>query len=94
MVPLFGEAFSLNGLVFLKLTAIFGAIVAIYFAYRIAFLLKFHWSAQVLLLAYLATDQLQVFFGMTGMETQLAVAIFLGNVYYLARSNSKCNILL
>ena len=85
LTPIIGQAFDINGLIFLKLTAILGAIAAIYFAYRIGFLLKFHWSAQVLLLSYLATDQLQIFFGMTGMETQLATAIFLGNVYYFLR---------
>ncbi|MGA2655221.1 MAG: hypothetical protein ABSF18_04505 [Gammaproteobacteria bacterium] len=82
LIPLVGDAFG-YGLTLLKLTSLIFAAGAIYYAYRIGLLLKFHWSAQVLMLSYLATDQLQIFFGMTGMETQLTTAIFLGTVYYL-----------
>lgn len=81
LVPLLGEAVH-KGLFLLKLTSVLASAGSIYYAYRIGLLLKFHWSAQILLLSYLATDQLQIFFGMTGMETQLATAIFLGNAYY------------
>ena len=59
------------------------SIAALYFAYRLGVLLSFHWSAHVLLLGYLATDHLQIFFGMAGMETQVAVAIFIGTIYFL-----------
>lgn len=84
LVPLIGESVH-QGLFLLRLSSILAAVAAIYFAYRIGCLLKFHASAQVLVLGYLAVDQLQIFFGMAGMETQMAVAIFLANIYYLLR---------
>ena len=40
----------------------------------------------MLVLSYLATDQLQIFFGMAGMETQVATAVALANAYYLLSS--------
>ena len=81
LVAIIGEAIH-RGLFFLKLTSVIAAAGSIYYAYRIGLLLKFHWSAQILVLSYLATDQLQIFFGMAGMETQLATAIFLGSACY------------
>ena len=82
LIPLLGESIH-QGLFLLRLTAVLAGAWSIYYAYRVGQFLKFHWAAQILLLSYLAFDQLQVFFGMTGMETQVATAIFLGNVYYL-----------
>lgn len=84
LVPLGGEAFH-QGLLALRLASLGAAAATIYYAYRIGEIFKFHWSAQILLLSYLATDQLQIFFGMAGMETQMATAIFLAAFYYLMR---------
>jgi len=82
MIPLIGESVH-QGLFLLKFTALIASAMAIYYAYRIGSILKFHWAAQILLLSYLATDQLQIFFGMSGMETQIAATIFLATLYYL-----------
>ena len=82
LVPLLGEAFGL-GLTLLKLTALAASAITIVCAYAIGKRLAFPWPAQVLLLGYLATDQLQIFFGMAGMETQIATTLSLAIVYCL-----------
>jgi hypothetical protein len=68
------------------LASLASAAGAIYFAYRICLLLFLPWYAQVLILGYLATDHLQVFFGMAGMETQVATMLLLANAYYYLTS--------
>lgn len=85
LVPLIGESVG-QGLAFVKIASLIASIAAIYYAYRIGEALKFHWVGHVMLLSYLATDQLQVFFGMSGMETQIATAVILANAYYLLTS--------
>ena len=46
-------------------------------------------------LAYLALDQNQIFYGIAGMETQIAVAVLLAGVYYLlAEDQTKTGIAL
>jgi hypothetical protein len=82
LIPLLGEGFR-QGLFFLRLSALAGAVCAIVFAHRIAQFLKVNWTIEIFLLGYLAFDQLQIFFGMSGMETQVATAILLANVFYL-----------
>ncbi|HKP92579.1 MAG TPA: hypothetical protein VJS88_01690 [Chthoniobacterales bacterium] len=81
LVPLVGEAFR-AGLITLRLASLVAAVGTIYFAYRIGLLLRFGWAAHVLLLTYLSCDQLQIFFGMSGMETQIATAIALAILYF------------
>jgi hypothetical protein len=85
LIPLIGESVG-QGLFTLKLVSLLAVIPTIYYAYCIGEVLSFHWSCQVLVLSYLATDQLQIFFGMSGMETQMATAIALANAYYLLTS--------
>ena len=80
-----GEGFR-HGLLVMRLASVLASAATVYYAYRIGLLFRFHWSAQVLVLGYLATDQLQVFFGMAGMETQVATAILMANAYYYASS--------
>lgn len=82
LIPIVGVALG-NGLLALRLTALVGSIAAIYFAYSIGRKLEFGKPAQILLLGYLAVDQLQIFFGMSGMETQVVTAILLAGVYFL-----------
>ena len=85
LIPLVGEGFG-HGLFALELASLGACVAAIAYAYRIGLKLGFHWWAQVLVLGYLSFDQLQVFFGMTGMETQIATAVALANAYYLLSS--------
>lgn len=88
LIPLVGEAIH-QGLFLLRLVSVVAGGVTVYYAYRLGRFFNFHWAANVLILGYLATDQLQVFFGMAGMETQVATAIFLGTLYYLFKPSWK-----
>ena len=58
------------------------ALAAVY-AYRIANELGLGRWPTAFVLAYLALDQNQVFFGVAGMETQIAVAVLLAGFYYV-----------
>ena len=81
LIPLLGEGFG-AGLLLLRLSSLAGSVACIYFAYRIGVALGFHWAAHVMVLTYLACDQLQVFFGMTGMETQVVTAVAVATLYF------------
>lgn len=78
------------GLLALRLSSLAASAAAIFFAYRVGVLLAFHWAAHVLVLTYLACDQLQVFFGMGGMETQVVTAIALGVIYFFMQRAWWC----
>jgi hypothetical protein len=82
LIPLVGEGIH-QGLLFLRVSSLIAGAVSVIYAYKIG--LHFQWSrwAHVLVLSFLATDQLQVFFGMTGMETQVATAVMVAGVYAL-----------
>ena len=81
LIPLIAGPFH-GWLIALRLANLAASVAAIFFAYRIGVLLAFHWAAQILVLAYLACDQLQIFFGMTGMETEVVTAVALGVIYF------------
>lgn len=81
LIPLAGEAIG-QGLFALRLASLVATVFTIYFAYRIGTVLKLSLAAHVFVLGYLSADQLQIFFGMAGMETQVSVAVLLANVYY------------
>ena len=85
LIPLLGEGFG-HGLFALEMASLGACVAAIVYAYRIGLRLQFRWWAQVLVLGYLSFDQLQIFFGMTGMETEIATAAALANAYYLLSS--------
>ncbi len=81
LVPLVGEAVVQgSGIFVLRLVSLAASVLALVFAYRIAGRLKLGRWPTVLVLAYLALDQNQIFYGMAGMETQLAVAILLWSI--------------
>jgi hypothetical protein len=87
LILIVGEAcFEGGGLLAMRLVSIVAGVAAIYYAYRITVHLRLHWAAQCLVLGYLAFDHLQIFFGMSGMETQVAVALSLANAYYYLAS--------
>ena len=84
LIPLVAES-TRAGLLAMRLSSLAASVATLYFAFRIGKRLTFHWSAQVFVLGYLACDQLQVFFGMGGMETQVVTAIALGTLqFYLS----------
>ena len=72
--PLPGELiYHGGGFLFIRLASLAAFVVAAVYAYRIAAELGVGRWPTALVLAYLALDQNQVFFGMAGMETQIAV---------------------
>lgn len=86
LIPLIGEGFHAS-LLLLRLSSLAAAGATIWFAYFIGERLRFRWAAHVLALSYLAFDQLQIFFGMAGMETQVVTAIALGLIYFYLDRN-------
>lgn len=86
MVLIAGEAVR-QGLLAMRLVSLACAALAVFWAWRIGVLLGFPWFSHALLLGYLALDHLQVFFGMAGMETQIATALAIGSMYFLVVGN-------
>lgn len=82
LIPLPGEIIG-QGLLSLKIASVVASVVSIVFAYRIGRRLGVATLPMVFLLSFLAFDQQQVFFGMSGMETQVATAVLLAGFFYL-----------
>lgn len=80
-IPIVGEAFH-AGLLALRLSSLAASVATIHFAYRPGVLLGFRLVAHIFVLTYLACDQLQIFFGMGGMETQAATAVLVAAIYF------------
>jgi hypothetical protein len=84
LVPLPGQLIADGGgLLMLRLVSLIAFVVAAIYAYRICRRLELGPWPTGLLLAYLALDQNQIFYGMAGMETQIAVAILFAGVYHV-----------
>ena len=78
LVPLPGELIGDGGgLLVVRLISLAAFVVAVVYASRIAGELGLGPWPTGFVLAYLALDQNQIFFGMAGMETQIAVAVVL-----------------
>lgn len=81
LVPLAGEAVVDGGGIFvLRVVSLAAAVATLVFAWRIARRLGLGTWPTGLVLGYLALDQNHIFYGMAGMETQLAVAILLWSI--------------
>lgn len=81
LIPLAGELASPgSGITVLRIVSLVAAAISIVFAFRIARRLAFGTWPTALVLLYLALDQNHVFYGMAGMETQVAVAVLLWSV--------------
>jgi hypothetical protein len=87
LVPLLGELVKAGGggFVAIRLASMAGAVIAIYAAHLIGRELSIGRWAMLFPLAYLALDQNQIFYGMAGMETEMAVAILLVSVLFVMR---------
>jgi hypothetical protein len=82
LIPLLGEAVMPDGGLFLlRLVSLVAAVATIVIADRLGVLLGLSRPARWLVAIFLAVEQNQVFYGMAGMETQLAVATLLGSLY-------------
>jgi hypothetical protein len=86
LVPLLGEVLRAGGgLVALRLASIGAAVLAVGFADALARDLELRRGPTFFALAYIAFERNQVFYGMAGMETEIAVAVLLGSVLALVR---------
>jgi hypothetical protein len=84
LVPMPGELiYHGGGFLFIRLASVACFALAAVYAYRIAGELELGRWPTGFILAFLALDQNQVFFGVAGMETQIAVAVLLAGVYYV-----------
>jgi hypothetical protein len=84
LVPLPGELiYHGGGFLFIRLVSVACFVLAAVYAYRICGELGLGRLPTGFVLAYLALDQEQVFFGVAGMETQIAVAVLFAGIYYV-----------
>ena len=85
LVPLMGNLLHLGfGIPFIKIVSLFCCILAVFYVMAIAIHPQIRLPAPVAFLpmAYVAAEHHQVYFGMAGMETQIATTILLMSVYY------------
>jgi hypothetical protein len=81
LIPLAGEiVVKGSGIFVLRVASILAAIATIVFADRICRRLGLGRWPTALVLIYLALDQNHIFYGMAGMETQVAVAVLLWSI--------------
>jgi hypothetical protein len=84
LTPLLGEFLHAGwGIFLLKLSSLLAGIVTIVFACRVVRQLDLDVWPAAFLLAYLCFDQNQIFYGMAGMETQVAVAVLLAGTSFV-----------
>src|SRR6185503_19187259 len=77
-----GEAIAPgSGLLTLRIASLLAAVATIVFADRLMTALRVSPWPRRFVFVYLALDPLQVFYGMAGMETQIAVAILLWSAW-------------
>src|SRR5439155_16897961 len=82
LIPLAGELIHEgSGMLAMRLASLVAVAVAMAYARLICRELGLSGLPSVFVLAYLAFDQNLVFYGMSGMETQVAVAIILAGVH-------------
>jgi hypothetical protein len=84
LVPMPGELiYHGGGFLLIRLVSVACFVLAAVYASRIAGELGLGRWPTGFVLAYLALDQNQVFFGVAGMETQIAVAVLFAGFYYV-----------
>ena len=72
-----------QGVVVLKLISLLATVVTIWFAYSIARKWRVNTPGLILILGFLSFEQIQVSFGMAGMESQFATAFVLLGIWAL-----------
>ncbi len=89
LVPLVGElVHSGAGFFALRFTSLVAFVVASFFAWRLCQLFEVgRWPA-AFVLCFLAFDRNHLFYGMAGMETEIAVAVLLGSMYVTIRRHA------
>jgi len=82
LIPLLPQGIH-QGLLAMRLSSLAGSVAAVVYAHRLLARLDVSKIAEGFALAYIALEHNQVYFGMAGMETQVAVAIILASAYYV-----------
>jgi hypothetical protein len=95
LVPLVGETVHVGGgFLALRLASLIAFAFAAVGAYAVGTRLGLRPVAMFFVLAYLAFDFNQIFYGMSGMETQIAVAVLLWAIYCtMTRRTIACGLL-
>jgi hypothetical protein len=84
LIPLVGEALQEGlGLTAIRLASLVAAAATIAYAYAIARRLGLGAWPTSFVLGYLALNQNHIFYGMAGMETQVAVAVLLSGIFHV-----------
>jgi hypothetical protein len=87
LIPLVGELLHEgSGMFAMRIGSLAAAAVTIVYARYLCRDLGISAFPTSFVLAYLAFDQNMIFFGMSGMETQVAVAVLLAGVYHVRRA--------
>jgi hypothetical protein len=88
LIPLVGELIHEgSGLTTMRIASLLAVCVALLYARLICRDLGLGTFPTAFVLAYLSFDQNNIFYGMSGMETQVAVAVILGGVYHVRRND-------
>lgn len=82
LIPLLPEGIH-QGLLAMRLSSLVASVAAVIYAHRLCTRVGVSKVAEGFALAFIALDHSQVFFGMAGMETQVATAIILASAYYV-----------
>jgi hypothetical protein len=86
LIPLVGEMVAPgSGLFVLRLVSLVATVIALAFAFGIARELRLSDPARAVVLVWLALEQNHIFYGMSGMETQVATAVLSGAIFYALR---------
>jgi hypothetical protein len=90
LIPLAAEFLVEGSAMFvMRIASIVASVATIVFAYLIARRLEITTWPLAFLIGYLALAQNHVFFGMAGMETQIAVAVLLGGGYFVITDRER-----
>lgn len=88
LIPLAGElVHEGSGMTTMRLASLGAVCVALFYARLLCRDLGIGAFPTAFVLGYLAFDQNMIFFGMSGMETQVAVAILLAGVFHVRRAD-------
>lgn len=86
LIPLVGELLHEGaGMLAMRLSSLAAVVIALVYARFLCRAVKLGAFPAAFVLAYLAFDQNMIFYGMSGMETQVAVALLLGGIYHVRR---------
>jgi hypothetical protein len=88
LIPLAGELIHQgSGMFAMRAASLVAVCIALVYARLICRDLALGSFPTAFVLAYLAFDQNMIFYGMSGMETQVAVTVILGGVYHVRRQD-------